>query len=378
MRLRWLIWLEFTDFSFWILKSLSSETDQEANLAVVSPGQLFTLVSLFNQYRLTQFRLKFNGYGAELFQPQTEPQEPVIPQQAQVQEPDIHEAEFIDPIVPDATKGGNADDESADSEETNSDDSDPDAERIRAAYNKKSESASGVSRRLKMMARKKNKTRGPPPDSCSLRKIKTDDSDKYYTPYDDLGPYVTKTKKAKVSRPKFVTKPSTTMIQEGMNFLNSLFPTTTTTIIVPTSSARVVALESVVCDITATNATQQQQLAAHWESSCKQDNLRARNDDDEDPNDTQGGSEHQIASSMPSATHVGESLAQGESGAGAGGGESDKGKEKQVVVTEIDVDVSIEDVKGDKNEKLDCLFNLDDMFIDDWDSDDEYVEIEFV
>ncbi|KAI3805570.1 hypothetical protein L1987_28080 [Smallanthus sonchifolius] len=316
-----------------------------------------------------------------------------------------------------------------------------------------------------MIARKKKKIRSPPPESSSKGKRKATDTDKDDTP--DIDPSVTKAKKAKVSRPKFVTKPSTTMIQEGMNLLNALFSTatTTTTVVtscvyaiprtIPTSShqvtpntqrlldslintppvvttsttsvtipistssipvttidypqmvstivdlkARVVTLESLVYDITTTNSAQQQvienqraqllvqqlqidslttqiyfilkQLAAQGESSCKQDNLRAKNNDYEDPSDTQGGSEQPVASSIPSATHIGESLAQGESGAGSGDG--DKGKGKKVVGD----DVITEDGEGNKDEKLECLIDLDeDIFIDDWVSDDENVEIEF-
>ncbi|KAI3773856.1 hypothetical protein L1987_48395 [Smallanthus sonchifolius] len=66
---------------------------------------------------------------------------------------------------------------------------------------------------------------------------------------------------------------------------------------------------------------------------------------------------------MPSATHIGESLTQGEFGVGSG--EGDKGKGKQVVDIEVGDDVIVEE--GDKNEKLECLIDLDDdIFIDDW------------
>ncbi|KAI3797914.1 hypothetical protein L1987_33178 [Smallanthus sonchifolius] len=244
-----------------------------------------------------------------------------------------------------APESGN-DDESADSEETDSDDFDPDAERIRATYNKKAESASGGSRRLKMMAHRKKKTRSPP-----------------YNP--------------KVSRPKFVTKPSTTLIQEGTYLLNALFSTTTTTTTVPTSSmstplrsiptsssqvtpdtqrlldslintppimvstivelkARVGSLEAVVYYVTATNFAQQQVL----------ENQRA---------------------------HSGE--------LDVGNVEGDKGKRKQVMEVEADVSIDVDvgvSTKGDNNEKLEFVIDLDDdIFIGDWVSDDENVEIEF-
>ncbi|KAI3805273.1 hypothetical protein L1987_27496 [Smallanthus sonchifolius] len=104
-------------------------------------------------------------------------------------------------------------------------------------------------------------------------------------------------------------------------------------------------------------------LAAQGESSCRQDFLVA-NDDDDDPTDTQGGSEHPIGSMMPIVTFVGGySGAQGESGLGMVVG--DKRKGKQVASKEIE------------GVKIDCLIDLDDVFIDDRESEDENVEIEF-
>ncbi|KAI3732478.1 hypothetical protein L1987_63683 [Smallanthus sonchifolius] len=127
---------------------------------------------------------------------------------------------LADPIVPDALEGGHTN-ESVDFKETESDESDPYAGRIRAAYNKITKSASGGSKRLKMIARmmkKKKKTKGPHPESSSQRKRKTVDTNKDYNPADDLDPLVTMAKKAKAS---------------------------------------VVTLESIVYDIIATNSAQQ-------------------------------------------------------------------------------------------------------------------------
>ncbi|KAI3805274.1 hypothetical protein L1987_27498 [Smallanthus sonchifolius] len=95
---------------------------------------------------------------------------------------EVHEAEFNGPIIPDAPEGGHGEDAS-DSADTESDDEDPDAERIRIAINKKVESAFVPSKRIKMVARQKMKeTRGPPPESYSKGKRKADDEkDKDYT-----------------------------------------------------------------------------------------------------------------------------------------------------------------------------------------------------
>ncbi|KAI3784327.1 hypothetical protein L1987_43425 [Smallanthus sonchifolius] len=151
--------------------------------------------------------------------------------------------------------------------------------------------------------------------------------------------------------------------------------------------ARVVALESLFADITATNEaqqllinTQRAQLLTQqirlipWESSSKQDNLRAQNDD-EDSSDKKGRSEHLIASPMPSATHADNSIAQGESGSGGVAG--DKGKGKHALDLGVNFDVSTEvdlDIDG---EKISCLIDLDDVFIDDRNSEEEHTEIEF-
>ncbi|KAI3784157.1 hypothetical protein L1987_43251 [Smallanthus sonchifolius] len=74
---------------------------------------------------------------------------------------------------------------------------------------------------------------------------------------------------------------------------------------------------------------------------------------------------------MPSASQADDSTiqeTQGESGSGEV--EGDKGKGKQVeseVVKEIEIE----------SDKLDCLIDLDNVFIDDWESEGENVEIEF-
>ncbi|KAI3827561.1 hypothetical protein L1987_01638 [Smallanthus sonchifolius] len=80
------------------------------------------------------------------------------------------------------------------------------------------------------------------------------------------------------------------------------------------------------------------------------------------------GSEHKIASTIPSDTLVGDSEAQGESGSGEV--VVDKGKGKQVAFEEIEAYKT----EGDK---IDYLIDLDDVFRDDWESEDENIDIEF-
>ncbi|KAI3776831.1 hypothetical protein L1987_46621 [Smallanthus sonchifolius] len=214
-----------------------------------------------------------------------------------------------------------------------------------------------------------------------------DASDSGSTEFDDSDPDA-ESKKTNTARPKFVTKPSSVMIHEGMNLINALFSTATTTTVplpsvstppttISTSSSQVTPKTQRLIDtqrsqlliqqiqIDSLSATLDQvlkNLATQGESSCRQDILRAHNDD-EDPNGTQGESEHQIASTMPSATHEGDSGAQGESGSGEVVG--DKGKGKQVTGEEIEGD------------KIDCSINLGNVFIEEWESEDEDVEIEF-
>ncbi|KAI3773858.1 hypothetical protein L1987_48397 [Smallanthus sonchifolius] len=106
----------------------------------------------------------------------------------------------------DTPDGGNADDDDS-------------RRQIRIAINRKAETASVVSRSVKM------------------RKRKEDDTDKEYHPDEDLDPSIVKGKKAKsnvepkrlkVSRPKFVTTPLSTILQ-GMDLLQAIFSTATTT-----------------------------------------------------------------------------------------------------------------------------------------------------
>ncbi|KAI3776006.1 hypothetical protein L1987_45766 [Smallanthus sonchifolius] len=109
-------------------------------------------------------------------------------------------------------------------------------------------------------------------------------------------------------------------------------------------------------------------LAAQGESSCRQDTLHVLNNDDEDPNKTQGGGEDQIDSSMPCTSRAGDSTTQGESSSGDVDGVKEKGKQ-------VESDV-VKDIETE-SDKLDCLIDLDNVFIDDWESDDENVEIKF-
>ncbi|KAI3797815.1 hypothetical protein L1987_33078 [Smallanthus sonchifolius] len=79
--------------------------------------------------------------------------------------------QFNDLIIPDALKDGHVEDAETSFDDTESDDSDPDAERIKISINKRDETASIPSRCLKMVARRKMmKTRGPPPESSSMGK----------------------------------------------------------------------------------------------------------------------------------------------------------------------------------------------------------------
>ncbi|KAI3810998.1 hypothetical protein L1987_20712 [Smallanthus sonchifolius] len=65
---------------------------------------------------------------------------------------DVHDVEFIDPIIPDAPRDGQVEDTETDSDDTESDDPDPDVERIRISIKKSVETASIPSKRLKMVA----------------------------------------------------------------------------------------------------------------------------------------------------------------------------------------------------------------------------------
>ncbi|KAI3825411.1 hypothetical protein L1987_06894 [Smallanthus sonchifolius] len=68
------------------------------------------------------------------------------------------------------------------------------------------------------------KTTGPPLES---------------SPSEDLDQDKSEAKKSKTFRPKFVTKPSTTMIQEGMDLLDYIFSHPTTTTSISTSTLQV-------------------------------------------------------------------------------------------------------------------------------------------
>ncbi|KAI3810566.1 hypothetical protein L1987_20185 [Smallanthus sonchifolius] len=300
--------------------------------------------------------------------------------------------------------------------------------------------------------RKREKTSGPPSESSSKGKsIEDDDVD--YNPDEDLDSSVTKAKRRKVSRPKFVSKPSRVLVQEGVSILNTIFSQATTTTHVPVSVATplgpaststqvtpdtqrlldelistppvgssssptvtilfllllcllhnkdvlVVSLEHLVGNVLKVNDAHQalivtqrsqllvhqlqieslnaslekvlKQLAAQGESSCRQETvivtdvtwskpvvLEVTENEDDDPEGAHGGDEQPIASSMPSVSLVGDSTVQGESG-----GDGDKGEDKQV-------NDNIE------SEILECLIDLDNVLIDDWESDAEGVEIEF-
>ncbi|KAI3797196.1 hypothetical protein L1987_32450 [Smallanthus sonchifolius] len=136
------------------------------------------------------------------------------------------DAPLHDPMIPDSPREGQVVDTS-DSESTKSDDNDPDAERI--CFDRRPQPISFLSRRIKMVVRRKRKkTSGPPPESSSRgKRIENDDAD--YNPAKDLDPEVTRAKWHKVSRPKFVTKPSRVLVQEGINILNTIFSQVTTT-----------------------------------------------------------------------------------------------------------------------------------------------------
>ncbi|KAI3815797.1 hypothetical protein L1987_15479 [Smallanthus sonchifolius] len=69
---------------------------------------------------------------------------------------------------------------------------------------------------------------GPPPESSSKGKRLVDEDDDY-NPDKDLNQTVSKLKKQRVSRHKFVTKSSRSLVQEGVNILNTIFSQATTT-----------------------------------------------------------------------------------------------------------------------------------------------------
>ncbi|KAI3797814.1 hypothetical protein L1987_33077 [Smallanthus sonchifolius] len=75
-------------------------------------------------------------------------------------------------------------------------------------------------------------------------------------------------------------------------------------------------------------------LAAQGKSSCRKDTLRHQNDDDEDPN------------------------------VGIGRGCRRQGKWKVAVSGELEGD-------KDEGDKIECLIDLDDVFIEDWKSEDK-------
>ncbi|KAI3712608.1 hypothetical protein L1987_71168 [Smallanthus sonchifolius] len=92
-------------------------------------------------------------------------------------------------------------DDVSDSESTESDDHDPDAER--------EENEEGYS---------------PPLESSSRGNRKeTYAHDQDYNPNEDLDQEVTEAMKRKTSRPNFVTKPFSIMVQEGVDLTNTIF-----------------------------------------------------------------------------------------------------------------------------------------------------------
>ncbi|KAI3786604.1 hypothetical protein L1987_40412 [Smallanthus sonchifolius] len=75
--------------------------------------------------------------------------------------------------------------------------------------------------------------RRPQHVSFGSRRVKMYRGDVDYNSDKDLDQAVTKPKKQMFSRPKFVTKPSSVFVQEGVDLLNTIFSqaTTTTTLV---------------------------------------------------------------------------------------------------------------------------------------------------
>ncbi|KAI3815480.1 hypothetical protein L1987_15149 [Smallanthus sonchifolius] len=308
----------------------------------------------------------------------------------------------MDPVIPNSPREVVVEDAS-DSESTESDDNDPDASRI--PIDKRPQPASYVSKRVKMVARKKRKNRtGPPPESSSKGKRLVDEDDDY-NPDEDLDKTVSKSKKQRVSRPKFVTKSSRSLVQEGVNILNTIFSqaTTTTThvsismstppgpiitsiqvtpdtqrlldelihipptvtssslsVIIPVSASNVSPPRSSRTTRSTSNFSREKDGNAHMVSNMVY--LKSRVLSLENLVGAHGKDEHQIAPYMPSVSLAGKSNTKGESSEGKkGDGQQINEKVGEHVHKEI----------------LDCLINLDDVLIDDWESDAEDVEIEF-
>ncbi|KAI3814149.1 hypothetical protein L1987_18896 [Smallanthus sonchifolius] len=307
----------------------------------------------------------------------------------------LQDAPFVDNVVLDFPQDGHVEDAS-DSDSTESDDDDLDTARISTADNQINQSVSIPSKRVKMVARQRmKKTKGPSPESTSQRKRReVEEAEKYYNPSEYLDPTATQARKSKKAKPKFVSK-SSTLIQQGIDLINTMFSSATTTTIIPISSVstpphttstssqvpripKISKLEwsdlnllwvtlllqmlhnnyllrrkelnflpSKIQINSLTSVTDQilKKLAAQGESSCRQVTLNVLNDDDKDLNETYG-----------------------EGGVGIRRRGRKQRKRKKV---ESDV---IKEMEGDK---LDCLIDLDNVFIEDWESEDENVEIEF-
>ncbi|KAI3773970.1 hypothetical protein L1987_48510 [Smallanthus sonchifolius] len=307
--------------------------------------------------------------------------DPVLPNQPEheaMNDDNIQDVPIQDPMIQDSPREEEVADTS-DSEGLESESDDPDATRI--PVDRRPQPVSFASKRVKMVARKKRKkTTGPPPESYSKgRSLDDDDAD--YNHDEDLDPLVTKAKKQRVSRPKFVTKPSRVLVQEGVDLLNTIFsqaattatlvqdyvsippgPTTTSTQVTPdtqrlldglistplvgTSSSTSVTIMVAQSNVsppksrrtTRSTSTLRDEsedhtnmLAAQRESSCRQETLIIPEDEYDDTEGAHGRDEQPIASSMPKIV--------------------------------------------DK-ETLECLIDLDNVMIDDLESDVEDVEIE--
>ncbi|KAI3825410.1 hypothetical protein L1987_06893 [Smallanthus sonchifolius] len=136
----------------------------------------------------------------------------------------IQDANVDDHVIPPSPRDGQVEDAS-DSESTESDDNNPDAERVGISVDKHTQPVSIPSRRLKMVARRNvKKTTGPPLESSSRSKRKELDVD--YNPSEDLDQDKSKAKKSKASRPKFVTPPVTAEVTpETQRLLDALLST---------------------------------------------------------------------------------------------------------------------------------------------------------
>ncbi|KAI3784164.1 hypothetical protein L1987_43258 [Smallanthus sonchifolius] len=191
-------------------------------------------------------------------------------------------APFVDHVVPGSPTNGNVGDTS-DSESTESDDDDdPDAARISIAHNQRNQSVSIPSKRVKTVARR------------GMKKMKVN------VPV-STSPLVTTAIPPSTSIPPTKTKRSTrltTTLRDESDDYTHLVST------IVDLKARVIQIDS----LNAMTDRILKKLAARGFSSCRQDTQRGLNDDDdEDPNETQGGGERQIASLMSSASQAGDS-----------------------------------------------------------------------